>query len=169
MSKLFTLLLMVFISSCAIQSQQLSDRIDVASSSSIPQSLALSFVNSYDELNIIPDYQADFKAKEVIINRKLNLIRAYAALNNKAFNYSDLVLIPEKVSINNALHFTQAALIHKDSLKAADLYIFENSLNSKYMIYCWSEYTDKVNQKDFDKFLSALISLGVQTKQKELK
>ncbi len=164
MYKILILTLICLTTSCTmgVHSQNLSQRINVDTSVSIPKNLALDFANSYATRSIAADFTATFTDKYIIINRESCFSKGYGDIRNARNVYSDLVLYPEKYSIHSTLFFTQASLIHKDTLNASDLYRARNMLHTKHILYCWGEYTEKVNQKDFHKFLSALVSLGVQ-------
>ena len=159
--KLLLLFVLALSTSC-LQTQKISQGINIDQSVAIPKKLAVDYANSYEELNKAPDFQAKFTEQEITVQRDSSWIRGYDSMSG-SFSYADLILVPENVLMPTPPHLTQAALIHKDSLNAKDLYHMGNTLNTKHMIYVWVNYKQNTNQQKFHKFLSALVSLGVKT------
>ena len=172
---IFALSLITFFCSCInLNSKQTVQLVNIDQSVSIPKTLALSYANKLDTLNASPYWKAHFKENHLVINRDTIWGEDLEAIHNKNYLYKDLVLIAETISVdgtalgqNLKVQSYSIALIHQTDLHSPDLYRYLSRLGDKFLrpkkcLYAWSVKTDDLPDKQFKKFLSALVSLGVQ-------
>ena len=164
MYKALLLLPLLFISciGTGVQMQQHSTPIVIDKATAIPQNMALDYARSYNRFNGSLFHKAEFQTSYVTVNREGSLFRGFDAIKNKDFNYTDLVLFPDTIHLPNNDSWTRVSLIHKDKLNAPDLYTSWGAIEFEYCIYVWTKKSHQMTPKNFQKFLNALVSLGVQ-------
>ena len=173
-SRLFPFLLIVLVltvTSCVnVQTQQVNQQINVDTAITIPKHLALKYANDFLDKHFVGDfYKAKFFENHVHINRQYSKYIEGAAINQN-YDYNELMFIANIMEVQGgSVHIKQytLVLIDKDDAHSPDLYesrfgLSQKVLNpSKYM-YAWGKETDAVPRKDFEKFLTSLLSLGIQ-------
>ena len=159
--------LLYFLLSCScvnVSSVPTHQPVNIDQAQTIPKAIAASYANELAKANLSPHFKVTFTEREVIINREV-VFMALDSILNKKYNYDDLFVIAEKLSITGTINddYYVLVLIHSDDLNSPDLYHRDGKFfNPAKCLFNWAIKTPNMPEVKFKKFLSALVSLGVQ-------
>ena len=163
-----------FCSCISVDSKRVVHQINIDTSVQIPKELAVKFANEMAGQCQRPgpaSWKANFYEDYAVLNRE-DYFMGPPPFSNKKVLYSDLAVLTEVTSPSTESHkFHNLVLVEKNKLNKSDFYVDrvfvkKKMLNDKYCLYTWTGRTLPDVENKYKKFISALISLGVELSDK---